>query len=132
MKRPQTGLRTPTDDARHILREAGRSIRNRGHTQEHAYDLLAQYFGLTLFRVQRLVFGKSVRVLDAELACIRQRYIEHLKEESALLSARLAASRDRLRRTEAGERIDYAREPGTDHIAKPPVKRDPFACDGDL
>jgi hypothetical protein len=94
-----------TSDARFYMRDAATSMRNRGHTKEHALRLLADLFGLKVRRAVALVRGcDSIRLSDEELRRFKLRYEAHLAEEIEHLSARSAEAHERYSRFMAGER----------------------------
>jgi hypothetical protein len=92
-----------TRQASKLFDEAVLSIRNRGHTTEHALCLAAKEFGIRLRRAKALLYGEPVVVLDDELARIRAAFLKHLETDAEYHAARSAASRERLRRMEAGD-----------------------------
>jgi urease accessory protein UreE len=93
----------PARLAAEYVDDAVTSIRNRGHTRQHALKLAARELGIRFRRARALVYGDPVAVLDDELAEIRAAYLRHLDAEAAHLSARSAAARERLRRMLEGE-----------------------------
>lgn len=113
-------------DVRNYLRYSADAVRNRGHTHEHSIKLIADYYGLAARRVRCLVFGQSIKLLDSEMKHIAARFEDHLVDEGNYLRARIELMQDRLARLRAGGRIDYQREPGTEHMTRrTPVKHGP-------
>ena len=95
---PHNSSRDRSRDAALLLDDAVTSIRNRGHTREHALRLVAQEFGLRFRRARALLYGDPVVLLDAELKRIRTAFLDHLDAEAEDLAARSAAARERRRR----------------------------------
>lgn len=94
---PDSSKVDPARRAAEMVDDAVTSIRNRGHTREHALRVAARELGIRFRRARALLYGDPVTVFDEELASIRAAYLRHLDIEAAHLAARLNAVRERCR-----------------------------------
>lgn len=111
------------EEARCYLAHSRDTIRNRGNTHESSLRYVAQYYGLKLRRVQCLVFGASVKLLEQEMDEIAVRFRQHLADQAQYLRACSTALNETIRAVEAGERFTYTREPGSEPVASRKVAK---------
>ena len=83
-----------------LLDDAVTDIRNRGYTREGALSRAAEWFGVTVGRAKRMVYGEAYSVTEAERAAIRRRYLDHLDEQARYYEAKLDAAKARRRQME--------------------------------
>jgi hypothetical protein len=92
----------PARLAAELVDDTVTTIRNRGHTRQHALRVAARVLGLRVRRARSLLYGEPVALLDDELSRIRAAFLAHLDAEAAHLADRSAAARERLRRMREG------------------------------